>query len=197
MEAYKAAYLYTYLANIQYVTDLVLFHNVIPISYKKKKDDNFKNQAWTEEIRRLKDEDSWESTTYQLLNSNEENGNIFELKPQIRDVFSEMRRLRNTSAHAKERQITESTVQELWNNIRYIKPYLVINGTTETWLSRMNRSVLYSKNSDIYGDDLKVFAKEFSFLSVDMKKELLENLIKRYVKAIKTYGEVPNIVFDF
>lgn len=28
VEAYKAAYLYTYLANIQYVTDLVLSYNL-------------------------------------------------------------------------------------------------------------------------------------------------------------------------
>ncbi|MBJ8326546.1 hypothetical protein [Streptococcus pacificus] len=197
VEAYKAAYMFSYLANHKYISELAINYKGIPASFKKNiPQKNERIKKWKKEVKLLKSEDKWESTLNDLIQSDpQKTGNIFELPKGVKDRISEMRSLRNVSAHAKERKITESTVQELWNDIVYTYPYFVINGTRENWLSRFDQIVTYAgENSK---DSIKELQKNLQNLSIDNQLKILEEIIKKYILELEFLEKIPKLVIHF
>ena len=61
VEAYKAAYIFSYLANHKYIAKLAIDYNGIPTNFMSKcSDENKRAVDWQKCIDSLKDEDMWE-----------------------------------------------------------------------------------------------------------------------------------------
>jgi hypothetical protein len=176
--AFKAAYMFSYLAYIEYVRYLVIEYKGIPIQFKlecdlKKSDksqdekEKFANEQWQREIDELKNEDEWDNKLKNIVNK--DRFNIFCFDKKTRDEFIVKKNHRNVCAHNKQRNITSATVEDLWDFIAYIKTLTVINGTTDFIVSKIkdikstsnemeytdkaNEIYLYYKSS--YGEEKK------------------------------------------
>ncbi|BCN32604.1 hypothetical protein [Anaeromicropila herbilytica] len=188
--AFKAAYMFSYLAYIEYVRYLVIEYKGIPLQYKlecdlKKSDssviekEKFANEQWQKEINDLKNEDQWDNKLKIIINKDK--FNIFCFDKKTRDEFIVKKNHRNVCAHNKQRNITSATVEDLWDFIAYIKTLTVINGTTDfivsqikdiistsnemEYLDKANEIYLYYISS--YGDEKKkLFYKIFELVSI-------------------------------
>lgn len=193
VEAYRAAYLYSYLANHKYIANLALDYKAIPKNFMANcPEDDARVEKWQNIVEQLKNEDVWETTvTDKLIKVNGDN--IFKLPPKIKDKYEHMKVLRNNSAHAKDRKISESTVLELWNDIEYIYPYFVINGTRDAWLDSLDRVSRYTNNSD-YLDEL---LDEFSKFSKEIKIDIIKDILERYLMSANWSEPTPALVCGF
>ncbi|HGK7783888.1 TPA: hypothetical protein ACJ663_001399, partial [Streptococcus pyogenes] len=148
VEAYKAAYIFSYLANHKFIAKLAIDYSGVPSNFMSKcPDDEVRKSSWQKRVNSLKNEDEWEQTVNEKLIQAWEDDNVFKLPFKIKEKYSHMRVLRNNAAHAKDRRISESTVLELWNEIEYIYPYFVINGTIDAWMEDLEKLVRYSNSS--------------------------------------------------
>ena len=197
VEAYKAAYIFSYLANHKYIARLAIDYRGIPSNFMSKCLENkqdIRENKWEEKIKSLQNEDEWEQTVNDILIQAKDTNNVFRLPDKIKQKYSHMRILRNNAAHAKDRLISESTVLELWNEIQYTYPYFVINGTIDAWLDELDKVVKYSNNDSKYLDEL--FDK-FNNFSVDNKSIVIKSLIKKYLIDSDYNEEYPNIIINF
>lgn len=197
VEAYRAAYIFSYLANHKYISEVIIKYRGVPKSFERNcPEEDVRSANWQKQVSRLKSEDSWEEEVNNLINAdiNGKAGNIFALHDNIRRYFPEMRNLRNIAAHAKERRITESTVQELWNNIVYLYPNFVINGSKDDWLEGFNQLVQYSNyDSELLENKIDSF-KDFS---VENQLSLIKVIIKKYLIDIDWNEKISKIVLGF
>lgn len=93
IEAYKAAYLYSYLALINYIKEIIIGYHGIPIPFLEKikgKTDNDKKAIWKKKINDLNLDDKWEENTWNFINEGKET-NIFKLTDSVRVEFSQKR----------------------------------------------------------------------------------------------------------
>lgn len=192
--AYRAAYIFSYLANHKNIAKLAIDYRGVPVNFEVKCPlDDAKESKWNEIVDLLQDEDKWEQTVNDKLIKPSE-GNIFKLPSKIKEKCSHMRVLRNNSAHAKDRRVSESTVLELWSDIEYIYPYFVINGTKEAWLKEFDDMVKYAK-SDVEMEE-KLFDK-FYPLNKQMKIEISKEILDKYIIQKEWYEDVPRIAISF
>lgn len=194
VEAYKAAYIFSYLANHKYIAKLAIDYNGVPSNFMSKCADEDKRRSdWQKCVHSLKDEDKWEKTVNDNLIQVKEDSNIFKLPSKIKEKYSHMRVLRNNAAHAKDRKISESTVIELWNEIEYTLPYFEINGTIEAWLDELDKRVKYlSDSSDV--DDLLM---KFNYYPIGNKIIIVKRIIKKYLIDYESDNDYPKIVTTF
>ena len=197
VEAYKAAYIFSYLANHKYIARLAIDYRGLPSNFMSDCPENkqdIKEARWEEKISSLQNEDEWEQTVNDILIQAKDTNNVFRLPEKIKQKYSHMRVLRNNAAHAKDRLISESTVLELWNEIQYTYPYFVINGTIDAWLLELDKLAKYSNNDSKYLDSL--FDK-FNNFSADNKSIVVKSLIKKYLIDSDYDEECPKIIIDF
>ena len=197
VEAYKAAYIFSYLANHKYIARLAIDYRGTPSNFMSdcpEDKQNIKEARWEEKIKSLQNEDEWEQTVNEILIQAKDTNNVFRLPDKIKQKYSHMRVLRNNAAHAKDRLISESTVLELWNEIQYTYPYFVINGTKDAWLDELDKVVKYSNNDSKYFDDL---FDQFDNFSIENKSIVINRLIKKYLINSDYDEECPKIIIDF
>lgn len=195
VEAYKAAYIFSYLANHKYIAKIAIDYRGTPSNFMSScPDQDIKEAQWEERIKSLQNEDEWEKTVNDILIQAKDTDNVFRLPNKIKQKCSQMRSLRNNAAHAKDRLISESTVLELWNDIEYVYPYFVINGTIDAWLDELDSVVKYSNNDSKYLDDL--FYK-FDNFSVDNKKIVIKSIIKEYLIDSDWGEKYPDVIITF
>ena len=197
VEAYKAAYIFSYLANHKYIARLAIDYRGTPSNFMSDFPENkqdIKEARWEEKIKSLQNEDEWEQTVNDILIQAKDTNNVFRLPDKIKQKYSHMRVLRNNAAHAKDRLISESTVLELWNEIQYIHPYFVINGTIDAWLDELDKVAKYSNNDLKYLDNL---FEKFNNFSVHNKSIVIKSLIKKYLIDSDYDEEYPKIIIAF
>lgn len=147
VEAYKAAYLYSYLGYVNYIKNVIIDFSGIPINFRKSKlgkTDSQIDKSWKKRLEKLDSEDNWETETLNFIKEGMTT-NIFQLKDIIRNEFITKKDLRNVCAHNKTRTITNTTVDDLWDFIRYSKPYFVIDGSRELWEERFNQIIRFTE----------------------------------------------------
>lgn len=150
IEAYKAAYLYSYLALINYIKEIIIGYHGIPIPFLEKikgKTDNDKKAIWKKKINDLNLDDKWEENTWNFINEGKET-NIFKLTDSVRVEFSQKKNLRNSCVHNKKRDVSSATVEDLWDFITYVKPLLVINGTVEMLINKFKKIIKFTDQKD-------------------------------------------------
>ncbi len=196
VEAYKAAYIFSYLANHKYIARLAIDYRGTPSNFMSDLPEDkhdIKEARWEEKIKSLQNEDEWEDTVNDILIQAKDTNNVFRLPDKIKKKYSHMRVLRNNAAHAKDRLISESTVLELWNEIHYIYPYFVINGTIDAWLDELDKVVKYlSDSSDV--DDLLM---KFNYYPIDNKTIIVKKIIKKYLIDYESDNDYPKVVTTF
>lgn len=195
VEAYKAAYIFSYLANHKYIAKLAIDYKGIPTNFMSKcSDENKRIADWQKCIDSLKDEDMWEKTVNDNLIKAKEEDNIFKLPSKIKEKYSHMRVLRNNAAHAKDRKISESTVIELWNEIEYTLPYFEINGTVEAWLDELDKKIKYLDSEPPCIEDLLT---KFNNYSIENKTVIVKRVIEKYLVDSDWNADCPNVVTVF
>lgn len=195
VEAYKAAYIFSYLANHKYIARLAIDYRGTPSNFMSEcPEQHIKEDRWEEKIKSLQNEDEWEQTVNEILIQAKDTSNVFRLPDKIKQQYSHMRVLRNNAAHAKDRLISESTVLELWNEIQYTYPYFVINGTIDAWLDELDKVAKYSNNDLKYLDNL--FDK-FNTFSIHNKSIVVKSLIKKYLIDSDYDEDYPKIIIAF
>ena len=190
--AYKAAYMFSYVAFIEYLRDIIIEHKGIPIKFEEKWRKKFENKnegksdaekksviryEWNTILNNLMNEDEWEKTIINIINEAEDN-NIFCYDTKVRTEFAVKKNHRNVCAHNKERIISVATVEDLWDFIAYIKPLSVINGTSEYIIKMLediiqfcNRDEYKEKAHEIYGFYMKIVGSE--------KKKVFDEICKK------------------
>ena len=147
IEAYKAAYLYSYLALINYIKEKVLNYHGIPkpfLEKNKDKPDEKIESLWKNKIQVLEHEDNWEEETLNLIKEGNST-NIFKLTDSVRREFEQKKDLRNCCVHNKKRDISYATVEDLWDFIKRVKPMLVINGSVDMLISRFEKIIQFTE----------------------------------------------------
>lgn len=159
VEAYKAAYLYSYLSYVDYIKELILKYRGVPKKFLSNKPNNHRLSKWRQRIQKLDSEDLWEENTMNFIKEGKDT-NIFELKDSIRNEFLQKKDLRNTAVHNKDRAINISTVEELWSFINYSYDFFVINGSVDVLKEEIENfikfGVLKGSNNKI-SDILKTY----------------------------------------
>ncbi|HHH5281408.1 TPA: hypothetical protein ACP0ZT_001618 [Streptococcus pyogenes] len=157
-------------------------------------DDEVRKSSWQKRVNSLKNEDEWEQTVNEKLIQAWEDDNVFKLPFKIKEKYSHMRVLRNNAAHAKDRRISESTVLELWNEIEYIYPYFVINGTIDAWMEDLEKLVRYSNSSIESQNQLQ---NKFGDFSTENKTLIVKKIIQKYLVDSEWDETYPDIVMNF
>lgn len=187
IEAYKAAYLYSYLALINYIKEIIIGYHGIPIPFLEKikgKTDNDKKAIWKKKINDLNLDDKWEENTWNFINEGKET-NIFKLTDSVRVEFSQKKNLRNSCVHNKKRDVSSATVEDLWDFITYVKPLLVINGTVEMLINKFKKIIKFTDQKD-YEEEIDIFYKQYILLQYDDRKEVFVSIINYLEECIHT-----------
>jgi hypothetical protein len=201
IEAYKAAYLYSYLGYMNYIKKVIIDFSGIPkkvrISYSKKMVSEI-DKIWKKRLETLDSEDNWESETFNFIKQGM-NTNIFQLKDNIRNEFITKKDLRNVCAHNKTRTITNTTVDDLWDFIKYSKPYFVVNGSLELWKERFMQIIKFTE-VEKHEFELWQLSDEYKKWQVSERKStfnwLLDQLDKAYESMDRNILECTNIFLE-
>ena len=189
VEAYKASYIFSYLGFINYIRVITLAQTTPPTNYinkwvKKmgKKDEEVINKKWDALLKKLDSQDDWEQSTMDLIKEVEES-NIFSLRNDIPKEFEQKRILRNVSAHNKERKISISTVEDLWDFISYAYPYFVVNGSLKIWEEKFYKVMKFSDSPE---QELKIeeLVSFYNKLREPDKKELFSWVINQVLEEM-------------
>jgi hypothetical protein len=129
--AYRSAFLMSYLSFKQTIRDRIL-------EFESKVPDNINDKDKWEEliISKLKDDDKWETTINEIVYSSMSNpSNIkscifsFSNGDEIKTSYKYWKNIRNSCAHAKEKNIDYFTVEQFWNYIQDDLPeYYILGG---------------------------------------------------------------------
>lgn len=186
--AYKAAYMFSYLAFIEYLRDIIIEYKGVPIKFeekwREKKNDSkgevekkaFIRDQWNKILNDLRNEDNWDNAVKNIINEAEYN--IFCYDAKIRSEFEVKKNHRNVCAHNKERMISYATVEDLWDFIAYIKPLSVINGTSK-YLIKMLVDIIQFCNRDEYKEKAHEIYRFYSKIMGDEKKKVFVEICKK------------------
>lgn len=167
--AYRSAFLMSYLSFKQTIRDRILeFESKVPDSINEK-------DKWEELIiSKLKDDDNWETTINQIVCSSPSDNirsSIFSFsnRNEITISYNYWKNIRNSCAHAKEKNIDYSTVEQFWNYIQDDLPeYYILGG--EKYLTNELYDCYKFFNS-VGKDHLEVVLKRIAaFYKGDVKK---------------------------
>mgnify|MGYP007061781131 CR=1 FL=1 len=184
VEAYKAAFLYSYLALIDHVKELIINYKGIPKNFKPTQSDSKRKSKWKLKVQTLDNENTWEENTLNFIKENNP-GNIFLIDDVIRNEFMQKKDIRNTCVHNKDREVTSTTVAELWNFIKYAYPLLVIDGSVDTLKDEYNKIVRFA--GDEYNKKINKLYNFYKKLTTKNKKEFFEFLLKDIEENINDY----------
>lgn len=191
IEAYKASFLYSYLAFMNHIKNLILDYSGVPKKFSSSESDEDKRlNLWTKRIQKLENEDMWENETFNFINEGSTT-NIFLLKDDIRNEFLQKRGLRNVAAHNKQRMIDCSTVEDLWSFLSYSFTYFVVDGSVDVLKERFIKSQRYleSKKHKKECDEIyKIYKK----LKKNDQKNFftwITNEIEKYVETSLNHGD--------
>lgn len=228
--AYRAAYILSYLGFAEYIRNVIIEYDEVPLRFeekiisevKKMKSDaktdfehyitsnypnektilfdmnnlsakdskvrKFLKEMWRKRVTLLKEDDKWDEEFKNLML--EADYNIFLLGKRIRDEFLVKKDLRNVCAHNKSRCITDATVEDLWDYIKYIKPFIVINGTKQLIIDNINNAIKFSNASE-YEMKAKEIYKSYSVLGDGDRKSVFDKicdfLCPRYLMENKEF----------
>jgi hypothetical protein len=185
IEAYKAAYLYSYLGFVDFIKNVIVNYPGIP---KTVIDSNLEKQKpeidklWKKRLEKLDSEDNWEAGTIDFINQGTIT-NIFQLKDNIRNEFIVKKDLRNVCAHNKTRPITNTTVEDLWDFINYSKPYFVVNGSIELWKENFEQIIRFIEK-DKYESELSNSFDEYRKWQISERKFAFAWILDLIEKAL-------------
>ncbi|WP_145386372.1 hypothetical protein [Staphylococcus capitis] len=186
-EAYKASYLFSYLAFMNIIRDRILNYSNLPSSFEKyNKSEESRLNKWEKKLDDLRDEEKWEQALFDLIKQQTDK-NIFDLKTSVSASFEEKRILRNVAAHNKKRKIDDSTVNELWNLFEYSLEYFEINGSYQTWLDRLSVISTFSNEEEIEKNIEKLMG-DYKQLSSRSRKIIFQKIIEEYNNTINFEG---------
>lgn len=189
IEAYKAAFLYSYLGFVNFIKEIILNYRGVPEKYKEIGGDDAEKK-WKRRIQGLDSEDEWEAETINFIVTGTEN-NIFLLKDCIRKEFIQKRGLRNVCAHNKQRKIAINTVEDLWDFIEYSKPYFVINGTVEMLKDKFAKIIKFIEEEK-YEEKVEEIYQYYIQLQTTDKKDFFA-YITEYIETAITFAELDNL----
>lgn len=196
--ANKAAYLYSYLAFLDYIKNVVLSYGTAPKSYEEKFKENPENK-WKEKIKNLDSDDKWEEETLNFIKEGTDT-NVFRLKDDIRTEFLSKRDIRNTCAHNKTRTITTATFEDLWDFIKYSKPYFVINGSVQLLKENLEKILNYLTHDDYNNKIKEIYSTYYKSQSED-KKEYFDWLLKLLKDSLSEFDDTKtsrlNILMEY
>ena len=183
VDAYKAAFFYSYLGFIEFIKEVIISHKGVPQKFaEKNKEKGDIENLWRERIKRLDSEDNWEEETLNFINEDTKT-NIFLLKNNIRNEFIQKKNLRNVCVHNKKREIASATVEVLWDFIKYSKPYFVINGSLETLKDQFSKVVKFA-NKEEYNKKISEIYEDYVQLQVSDKKIFFDFIIQHISDAL-------------
>lgn len=164
------------------------FYRFVDINHTEKKDtinqaedlsdDNlivksFLKEEWNKKIVLLSDDDKWDEEFKNLML--EADYNIFLLNKRVRDEFLVKKDLRNVCAHNKSRSITDATVEDLWDFIVYIKPFIVINGTEQLIIDNINNAIKFCNVAECEKKAKEIY-KNYSVLGEGDRKIVFDKI---------------------
>lgn len=205
VEAYKAAYLYSYLGFLGYIQELVLNYKGIPKQYnnkmKEKNDEAKINEMWNKKKEMLKLEDTWENELLSIINEGLPH-NIFLLKDNIRNEFIQKKDLRNVCVHNKTRKITYSSVEDLWDFIAYAKEMIVVNGSVEVLMEKFEEIIEYTEEKQ-YKDKIRDLHDNYSKLPKSEREKFYKwhsdklhmSILQADSTELKVYDELLELIF--
>lgn len=194
VEAYRAAYILSYIALLDYVRTEILSYSGVPKNFNRNMKEVDRLEKWDSIIEKLNDEENWEAAINTLIKQNPEK-NIFLLNDSIRVEFEQKRKIRNASAHNKNRPINSSTVEDLWDFISYSINYMVINGSVEVMKKKFNSLIKYSEE-DEQDEEFESLIYIYNKWDMSSKKEFinfLEVLIIEQMNSGNFFGELDSI----
>jgi uncharacterized protein YqeY len=127
--AYKASLLFTYLCFQTIIRDRML---------NAHKPDNIPQRMWDDILKNLRNEDKWDSSVYDNL-QRQSPKEIFLLNDDIRNQITYWKNRRNDCAHSKNNKITISHVESFWTFIRSNLSKIMVNGSREALINKINR----------------------------------------------------------
>lgn len=191
-QAYKSAYMFSYLAFIEFLKNSILNYQGIPVRFEEKWRDRYEkkngcakseeqkkkhiNDEWQKIKNDLSNEDDWEETLKNLVM--EEEYNIFCYDKKIRTEFETKKNNRNVCAHNKERIISNATVEDLWDFIVYIKPLSTINGASR-YAMKLVDDIIQCCNMSEYKEKANEVYKYYIQLFGTEKHTVFSNLCKK------------------
>lgn len=200
-EAYKAAYLYSYLGYMDYIKNTIVNYARVPkviVESNLEKTETEIDRDWKRRLLKLDSEDMWESATMDFIKQSSEK-NIFRLKDVIREEFISKKDLRNVCAHNKTRTISGTTVEDLWDFINYSMPYIVVNGSTELWQEHFIQIIKFA-DKDKYEVEIHALYDEYCKWNDSDRRCIFEWILESAERAIdrKEYNllECSNIFFE-
>lgn len=189
--AYKAAYMFSYLAFIEYLRDIILEYKGVPIKFEEKWREKFEKKndgkgdaerkkiigdEWNKIRNDLTNEDDWDKALKNIIN--EADYNIFCYDTKVRSEFEVKKNHRNVCAHNKERIISNATVEDLWDFIAYVKPLSVINGTAK-YIIKMLEDIIQFCNRDEYKEKAHEIYRFYMKIMGVEKKEVFVEICKK------------------
>lgn len=184
-EAYKAAYLYSYLGYMDYIKNTIINYEGIPktiVESNAGKSEAEIDRYWKKRLQALNSEESWEPETMNFIKQRSE-VNIFRLKDVIRDEFITKKDLRNVCAHNKTRTIGGTTVEDLWDFIDYSMPYFVVNGSIELWKENFRQVVRFT-DKEKYETEIFILYEEYRKWNILDRKYIFEWILESAEEAI-------------
>lgn len=182
-KAYRASYLFSYLAFLRKITNDVLKYNGIPEKYCPFiSDETEREKKWIKEIEHLNNDNKWEDKIFELMETGSER-NIFKIQDNNRTILQDMKHLRNSAAHNKNRNIYENTILSLWDNIVYLNELYVVGGSLELWIRKLDEISKYSNllKSDITKLSNELYNDYFLFPN-GLKKKAFKDISDRMIK---------------
>jgi hypothetical protein len=187
IEAFKAAYLYSYLGFMDLIKKTIIDYPRVPNAFSQKHLSKTQDEVydlWRKQLIGINSQDAWEDNIFKIINEGLPY-NIFQLKDYIRQEFQDKRNRRNVSAHNKNRDITEVTVEDLWDFINYSKPYLVINGSVELWKESFDKVIKFVEKKNHESEILNLYNDYCKLQEAD--KELIFDWILKKLKSSLDY----------
>lgn len=215
--AYRAAYILSYLGFAEYIRNMIIEYDEVPLKFEEKifselkkqnsrektnfehyiasnyrnetnilsnlnelseknsKFRDFSKQMWQKRKELLNDDDRWDEEFKNIMLEAEYN--IFLLSKSVRDEFVVKKDLRNVCAHNKSRSITDATVEDLWDYIKYVKPLVIINGTEQVVIESITNVVRFSNASE-YETKAREIYTNYATLGVENRKMVFEKICK-------------------
>lgn len=204
VEAYKAAYLYSYLGFLDYIRELILNYKGVPKQFnnklKEKKDEAQIFEMWNKKKDNLKLEDIWENELFSIINEGLPH-NIFLLKDNIRNEFIQKKDLRNVCVHNKTREITYSSVEDLWDFIAYAKGMIVVNGSVEVLKEKFEEIIEFTEEEqykgkirDLYDNYSKLPNTEREKFYEWLSDKLYMSILQADFTELKVYDELLKLI---
>lgn len=184
VESYKASFLFSYLALMNYIRNLILTYRGVPKRFKKEDTDDRKRK-WIRRVNNVINDNIWEEEVFNFINEGDAT-NIFLLDQSNRTDFLYNRGLRNSAVHNKDRKILYSTVEELWEFISSIYPKLVIDGSLDLLLKKYDYIQKFVEESKYDKESNEVYSA-YNNLKINDRKTFFNKINEDILTHIETY----------